>query len=182
MAVQIKLITAEELERARQNDKHVELVKGEIVEMPPAGHYHGGVGMSLAWRLAAFVEPNKLGQVYLAETGFILSRNPDTVRAPDISFVSAVRIAQQERQEGFFGGAPDLAVEVVSPDDTDTVVQEKVLDYLNCGTKLVWIVRPRLKTITIYRSPTEVRVLTLTETLGGEDVIPGFVVPLREIF
>lgn len=150
MAVQTRLITAEELERMHFGDKHVELVKGEIVEMPPAGHFHGGVGMSLAWRLASFVEQNKLGQVYLAETGFVLSREPDTVRAPDISYVSSERVAMQRRREGFFDGPPNLAVEVVSPADTDTEVQEKVVDYLNAGTKILWVVRPRLKTITAF--------------------------------
>ena len=182
MAVQTRLITAEEFERLPFSERHVELVRGEIVEMPPAGYEHGGVGMSLAWRLGAFVEQNSLGRVYLAETGFILSHNPDTVRAPDISFVSAARVAQQKRRAGFFDGAPDLAVEVVSPDDTDTAIQEKVLEYLNAGTQLVWVVRPRFKTVAVYRSLTNVRMLTAQDTLDGAEVIPGLAISLREVF
>jgi Uma2 family endonuclease len=182
MAIQTRLITAEELERMPDEDARIELVKGEIVKRSPAGHEHGGVGMSLAGRLWEFVERNKLGRVYLAETGFILSRNPDTVRAPDAAFVAAARVAQQKRREGYFDGAPDLAVEVVSPDDTDIEVQEKVLEYLEAGTRAVWVVRPRLKTITIHRSPKEVRVLTVNDMLSGEDILPGLSVTLSEIF
>ena len=182
MAVQTRLITAEEFGRIPFHDKHVELVKGAVVEMPPAGHFHGGVGEEISWRLGAFVHQNELGQVYLAETGFVLSRNPDTVRAPDISFVAAARVAQQKRQEGFFDGAPDLAVEVVSPYETDSEVQEKVLEFLDAGTRLVWVVRPRFKTVTVHRSPTDVSVLTHQDRLEGEQVIPGFAIPLGEIF
>ena len=182
MSLQTRLISARELERMAQTDKRVELVKGEIVEMPPAGHEHGAIGMSLSWRLAAYVEEKGLGRVYLAETGFILTRDPDTVRAPDAAFVSAARLAGQTRSEGFFDGAPDLAVEVVSPEDTDTEVQEKVLEYLAAGTRLVWILRPRFRTVTAYRSPTDVRVLTARDSLDGQDVVPGFAVALVEIF
>ncbi len=138
--------------------------------------------MALAWRLGAFVEQQNLGRVYLAETGFLLSHNPDTVRAPDIAFVSAARVAQQKRQAGFFDGAPDLAVEVVSPDDTDTAVQQKVLEYLNAGTQLVWVVRPRFRTVAVYRSLTDVNILTAQDTLEGGEVLPGLAIYLREVF
>jgi Uma2 family endonuclease len=182
MAIQAKLVTAEELERISFGDKHVELVRGAIVEEPPAGYKHGGVGMSLAWRLGAFVERNNLGRVYLAETGFLLSRNPDTVRAPDISFVTTARLAQQQGKAGFFDGAPDLAVEVVSPGDTDTEIQEKVLEYLTAGTRLVWVVRPRFKTVAVYHSPTDVHMLTAEDALDGAEVIPGLAIPLEAVF
>ncbi len=182
MAVQTRLVTAEEFARMSFPDRHVELVKGEIDEMPPAGHEHGGVGMALAWRLARHVEQKSLGKVYLAETGFILSHNPDTVRAPDVAFVSARRADEQKRRTGFFDGAPDLAVEIVSPDDTDSQIQDKVYEYLEAGTSLVWIVRPRFKTITVYRSLTDVRVLTGKDALDGDEVIGGLQIPLAEIF
>ena len=182
MAVQIKLMTAEELERIPQKDAHVELVKGEIVSIAPAGHEHGEIVSNVGSELRVFVRQHKLGKVYAAETGFILTHNPDTVRAPDAAFVSAARAAQQKRREGFFDGAPDLAVEVVSPTDADEEIQEKVLEYLEAGTKLVWIIRPRTRTITVYRSLSQVRVLMENDMLDGADVLPGFTVAVKEIF
>ena len=182
MAVQTRLVTADELERMSFNDKHVELVKGEIVEMAPAGGEHGEIALAIGSLLRTFIRRDKLGTTYAAETGFILSHDPDVVRAPDAAFLSAAHVAQLERQEGFIEGAPDLAVEVVSPGDTDLEVQEKVAEYLQAGTKMVLIVRPRFKTITIHRSLTQVRILTLDDTLEGEEVLPGFTVPVREIF
>ncbi|HEY4690908.1 MAG TPA: Uma2 family endonuclease [Anaerolineae bacterium] len=182
MAVQVQLMTAEELERMPHGDKRVELVKGERVEMPPAGSEHGEIAGNVFAALHAFVRQHHLGKTYAAETGFILSRNPDTVRAPDAAFVSTERAALQTRKEGFFEGAPDLAVEVVSPTDMDEDVEEKVLDYLRAGTRLVWVARPRTKTISAYRSLTNIRVLTLQDTLDGGDILPGFAVPVKEIF
>ncbi len=182
MAVSTRLLTAEELEKIPQSDAHVELVKGEIVTMTPAGYTHGKIALFIGAALLAFVRQNRLGEVYGAETGFILSRNPDTVRAPDAAFVSNERVARQKRREGFFEGAPDLAVEVVSPDDTDEEVEAKVLDYLQGGTRMVWVVRPRTRTITTYRSRTDIQLLTEDEILEGSKSLPGFSIRVREIF
>lgn len=175
-------VTAAELERMPQPDAHVELVKGEIVTMPPAGYEHGEIALAVGSLLREFVRRHKLGKTYAAETGFILSRHPDTVRAPDAAFVTAARAAQQTRRQGFFDGAPDLAVEVVSPEDTVDEIDTKVLEYLQAGTKLVWVVHPRIQTITVYRSLDQVRVLTANDTLDGNDVLPGFALAVREIF
>ncbi|MEP7199783.1 MAG: Uma2 family endonuclease [Chloroflexota bacterium] len=177
-----RLVTAAELERMPQPDAHVELVKGEIITMPPTGHEHGKIHLRLGALLHNFVRLRKLGETYGAETGFTLTRNPDTVRAPDVAFVTAERVARQQRREGYFDGAPDLAVEVVSPNDTAEEVEDKVIDYLQAGTRLVWVVRPRAHTITVYRSLDHVRVLTMKDTLDGDDVLPGFAVAVKEIF
>ncbi len=178
----VSLVTAAELERMPQRDAHVELVKGEIITMPPAGHEHGDVAGNIFAALHNFVREHRLGKAYIAETGFILSRNPDTVRAPDAAFVTAARVAQQTRRQGFFDGAPDLAVEVVSPDDTVEEIDTKIVEYLQAGTQLVWIVHPRTQTITVYRSLDQVRVLTLNDTLDGGEALPGFAAAVREIF
>ncbi|MBI4786214.1 MAG: Uma2 family endonuclease [Chloroflexi bacterium] len=182
MIVQTRLVTAEELERMPQHDEHVELVKGEIIRMTPAGHEHGEIALAIGSLVREFVRKHRLGKVYAAETGFVLARDPDIVRTPDAAFVSAARAARQTRRQGFFDGAPDVAVEVVSPEDTVEEVDAKVLKYLQAGTQLVWVVHPRTKTITAYRSLDNIRVLTMTDTLDGSDVLPGFAVAVGEIF
>jgi Uma2 family endonuclease len=182
MAVLAKPITAEELEQRPQSDAHVELVKGEVITVPPAGHEHGKFAALIIIRLGEFVLKHKLGNLYSSETGFILSRDPDTVRAPDAAFVSNERVAQQRRKEGFFEGAPDLAIEVISPSDLEEDVAAKVLDYLQAGTRLVWLIRPRTRTVTVYRSLASIRLLTEADRLEGEEVLPGFAITVREIF
>ncbi len=181
MDLQTRLMTAAELERMPSN-AHIELVKGEIVKMTPAGHQHGEIALAIGSLLREFARKHKLGKTYGAETGFILSHNPDTVRAPDAAFVTAERAAKQKRREGFFDGAPDLAVEVVSPEDTAEEVDAKVLEYLQSGTQLVWIIHPKTQAITAYRSLDKVRVLTANDMLDGDDVLPGFSVTVKEIF
>lgn len=182
MITSTKLVTATELERMRQSDAHIELVKGEIIEMTPAGHDHGEIALNVGSLVREFARRHKLGKTYGAETGFVLSHNPDTVRAPDAAFVSQARAALQKRKQGFFEGAPDLAVEVTSPEDSIEEVEIKVLEYLQAGTRLVWVVNPRTKTMTVYRSLQNVRVLTIDDMLDGVDVLPGFAVRVAEIF
>jgi Uma2 family endonuclease len=182
MLVQEQLLTVEELETMAGEPGRIELVKGELVKMPPAGHEHGEIAGNTFGRVWSFVKKNRLGRLYAAETGFVLQRNPDTVRAPDAAFVTAERAGGQKRRTNFFEGAPDLAVEVVSPDDAAEMVNEEVLDYLEAGTRLVWIVNPRTRTATVYRSLSDVRVLTEQESLEGYELLPGFSLPIRKIF
>jgi len=181
MITQTKLVTVEQLERMPQSNAHIELVKGTIVQTPLHGMEHGLVTAAIGTCIGKFVHERRLGVAYAANTGFILSRNPDTVRAPDAALVSTEHAAHQKRREGFFDGAPDLAVEVVSPEDTMEEVDSKVLEYLQAGTQLVWIVHPKTQTITVYRSLDKVRVLIANDTLDGADVLPGFAVSVKEI-
>ncbi|HID61591.1 MAG TPA: Uma2 family endonuclease [Anaerolineae bacterium] len=174
------LLTAEELWQMPDDGQRYELVKGELWEMTPAAIRHGDIASEVAWQLRTYVKQHGGGKV-LIETGFCLECQPDTVRAPDVSFVAAERLSVED-QDSFFPGAPDLAVEVVSPDDTDAQVHDKVLDYLTHGTRLVWVVRPHQRTVTVYRPDGTVRLLRETDTLGGEDVVAGFTCPLAEIF
>lgn len=177
-----KLVTADELLMMPDDGSHYELVKGELKRMPPTGRAHGEVTMELAVPLHQYVKLNKLGQVYAAETGFKLESNPDTVRAPDIAFVRAERIQSAGRVEGYGEGAPDLAVEVLSPGNTKREMAEKVEDYFAAGARLVWIVSPKLKTVTVYRSLTDITTLTEKDTLDGGEVVPGFQIAVTEIF
>lgn len=137
--------------------------------------------MKLAGPLASYVDGESLGVVFGAETGFLIARDPDTVRAPDVAFVSAGRVGAT-LPKGFFPGPPDLAVEVLSPEDRASEVLAKVGDWLEAGCRLVWVVDPRTRTVTVYRGLSEVRVLRNGETLSGEDVVPGFSAPVSRVF
>ena len=175
------LLTAEELFRLSA-DCCYELVKGELYEMPPAGARHGSSAMRVGILLGAYVNANQLGEVFAAETGFILRRDPDTVRAPDASFVANDRLPEGQLPLSFLELAPDLAVEVVSPGDTAREVQDKVEDWLRAGTRLVWTVYPATRSVNVYRSLEDVRVLSEDDTLEGDQVIPGFACKVRELF
>lgn len=150
--------------------------------MAPAGFNHGAVTINLAYRIADQVRKAKLGVVLGAETGFLLRRDPDTVRAPDIAFVRADRLPAGPRPEAYFPGAPDLAVEVISPGDRLTDVEEKVDEYLAAGSREVWVVNPARRTVTVHRPGQNPVVLREAETVTGGDVLPGFECPLAEIF
>jgi Uma2 family endonuclease len=177
-----RLITAEDLFHMPDNGCRYELVKGELIRMAPAGARHGEIASRLDRRLGGYVEAQGLGVVCATDTGFRLAQNPDTVRAPDVSFVARERIPAEGVPEQYWPFAPDLAVEVVSPSDSFDEVAAKVSDYLAAGTRLVWIVHPRTRTVMIYRATGEVRLLQPQEELSGEDVIPGFSCRVEELF
>jgi Uma2 family endonuclease len=120
--------------------------------------------------------------VFLAETGFLLARNPDTVRAPDMAFVAQERANTPTSKEGFWPGAPDLAVEVISPGDSYAEVEAKVADWLNAGTRMVMVINPRTSWVTVYRAGNSVQVYKEDDLLDAGDVVPGWNMPVREIF
>ncbi len=177
-----RLITADELIAMPDDGYRYELVKGELIRMSPTGQKHGSITVNLTAPLASYVKENRLGKVYAAETGFKLQSNPDTVRAPDIAFVNRGRLELTGETEGYWVGAPDLAVEVTSPSDRVSQVEKKVIQWLESGARLVWVVSSKLHTVTVYRSLTEITVLTEKDMLGGGDVLPGFQIPVAEIF
>ncbi len=182
MTTQTRPITADDLLRMPDDGFRYELVEGNLREMAPAGHQRGRIAINVSTPLAQHVKANNLGVVYAAETGFKLASNPDTVRAPDVAFVRRERVESVGDSEGFWPGAPDLAVEVVSPGDRYTDVEEKVFDWLDAGTRLVIVVNPRKRLVTVYRSLTDVVVLTEADVLDGGDVVPGFAMPVKDIF
>src|SRR5512134_3738109 len=166
-------ITADELREVRIPDKRVELVRGVLVVREPAGLPHGRVAMELARLLANHVATHGLGRVYAAETGFTLACRPDTVRAPDIAFVLRGRLADPE-PTGFPDLAPDLVVEVLSPDDRPGEVLAKVADWLSAGTRRVWVIDAARRVARSYNDDGTERIITADETLDGEDGVPGF--------
>jgi Uma2 family endonuclease len=173
-------MTADELLRTRLPDKHVELVRGVLVVREPAGGRHGYVTARLTKRLMDIVEARGLGSVFAAETGFQLSADPDTVRAPDVAFVSSARLPDPELA-GYPALAPDLVVEVLSPGDRPGETLAKVGEWLTAGARLVWVVDPARRLARVYRQDGSETLVTEAESLDGEDVVPGFECRLGEI-
>jgi Uma2 family endonuclease len=182
MSTTIHLMAAEELLKMPKDGCRYELVKGELKKMSPAGFDHGVVGMSLGLLLAQYVKAHNLGVVCLAETGFKIETDPDTVLAPDVSFVRHERIPPSGRPKAYFPGAPDLAVEVVSPGDTKKEVSGKVVDWLAAGARAVWVINPKRRIVTIHRPLLAVITLDENDELDGQDVVPGFRCRVSEIF
>lgn len=178
-----KKITAVDLYNMPNHGGRNELVQGELVPMSPASTLHGDIAMRLGAIMWNFSDQHNLGRVFAAETGFILSQNPDTVRAPDVAFVAQDRILKEGVPEtGFWAIAPDLVAEIVSPNDRMTEIQDKVTDYLAASVRLVWVVDPKTQTVTVYQSLKQVKVLIADDQLEGEDVLPGFQLPLKKLF
>jgi Uma2 family endonuclease len=176
MTVATKLMTADELFRMPDDDFRYELVRGELKKMSPAGVHHGDISLEIAWSLRSYMRERKLGKAYGSNVGFILFRNPDTVREPDASFVRAERVVRTEK---YFPGAPDLAVEVMSPNDTWPEVLEKKDEYLQAGTQAVIIVDPPRKHVEIHRPS---GVTKVDDVLAVDDVVPGWQLPLADLF
>ncbi|MBA4116018.1 MAG: Uma2 family endonuclease [Rubrobacter sp.] len=174
--------TAEELFNLPDSGKRYELIEGALKEMTLAGARHGDAAAALTILLGQYVRARRLGRVLAAETGFRISRNPDTVRAPDISFVVQERVPPNGPPEGYWELAPDLAVEVVSPNDTAAGVQSKVQMWLESGVRLVWVVYPDTRSVVAYKSLKEISTFTAGDALGGGDVVSGFECKVAEIF
>jgi Uma2 family endonuclease len=175
-------MTANEFEKMPDDGMRHELVKGELRTMPPRGGEHGITVVRLTAPLYQHVEAHRLGFVFGAESGFLIRRDPDTVRAPDIAFVHRDRLPATGIARAFWPNAPDLAVEVMSPGDTVFEVDEKVHDWLGAGTAMVWVVNPRQRTVTVYRPGSNPTILTAGDTLDGQDVIPGFRQRVADVF
>ena len=182
MATRAKLITAEELLEMPDDGFRYELVRGELIRMPPAGFYHGVTGNRLSLSLSSYVYENKLGEVCMAETGFLLERSPDHVLASDVAFVRQDRVESAGEFEGFFPGPPDLAIEVISPSDRYTDVEAKVKEWIDADTLMIVVVNPRNRAVRVYRSLADSDLLTEEDTLDGGDVVPGWRLPVADIF
>ena len=181
MATTQQITTAEQLLLRASELGPCELVGGELTMMTPAGFEHGRIAGRIIARLGHFVEEKSLGVVTNADTGFLIARNPDTVRAPDVAFIAAERVPW-ENAGGFFPGAPDLAVEVVSPNDRASEFLAKVQSWLGAGSRLVWVVDPEVRTISVYHGQRAVVLLRRSDILTGEDVLPAFAVAVGVIF
>jgi len=177
-----QLLTAEEFLKLPEprDGSQQELIRGVVVTMPPPKGRHGVCCCKVSRLVGNFVEAQCLGTTTCNDAGFISERGPDTVRGPDVAFWTHERAP--EVPVGYFQVAPDLAVEVVSPDDTHTRVQEKVRHYLSHGVRMVWVVDPELRIVTVYRSREQSRTLEEGDPLSGEDVLPGFTCKVNDFF
>jgi Uma2 family endonuclease len=178
--ISAKPITAEQL-LGMGDIGRCELIYGELVMMSPAGAEHGVVAMRFGRFLSEFVELHDLGLVFGAETGFVIERNPDLVRAPDAGFTRKARLAEP-LPKGYVPGVPDLAVEVVSPGDTRKEVADKVNMWLAHGTTTVWVADPQAMTVVIHRVGHPPQLLASSEEIQGESLLPGFILPLSKVF
>ena len=176
------LFTTEELLCLPAGGRRLELVKGRVYEMPLADERQSGVAMRIGTALDAHVKGNNLGIVFPTGTRFVLGRDPDTVRAADTAFVARERIPDDRLPEDCFPMGPDLAVEVVSPQDRPLDVREKIEDWLQGGTRLVWVVQRVQRTVMVYRPLGDATELSEGASLDGEEVVPGFACDVKELF
>ena len=177
-----KLLTAEDLIRLDGQGVRGELIRGVLCETMPTGHEHGKIVLKLGAKLVNFVDPAKLGTVVGSDSGVWLERDPDTVREPDIAYFSAEKISPDARVTGYAEEVPDLVVEVASPNDSRSEVNDKALMWLRYGVRLVWVVHPDTQTVDQYREGQPVRTLTAASNLDGSDVLPGFTCAVRDLF
>ena len=175
------LMTAEELERVSIPGKVTELIRGRLVVREPPGSWHGALSARMGARLTVFVDDRGLGLVFAQDTGFKIESGPDTVRAPDVAFVATTRL-DAVKDRGYAALAPDLLAEVLSHDDRPGEVLAKVAQWLEAGTRLIWVIDPERRVARVYRADGSMTVLREGDALDGEDVLPGFSYGLKDLF
>jgi Uma2 family endonuclease len=176
------ITTASQLSHLPDDGQRYELIMGELRMMSPAGGTHGMVALRIGRFLGAYVDQQRLGAVFAAETGFLLATNPDTVRAPDVAYVSQDRLASLDNLDGFLRLAPDLAIEVVSPRDTSSEVESKAEMWLTHGTRMVLVVDPSNQSIRKYCSTSAIEVAHVGDQLDCNDVVPGWKLNVADVF
>jgi Uma2 family endonuclease len=174
------LLSGEELFR-RPDLEPCELVEGRIVPLVPTGFLHGALEAFLASRLLVWSEASGRGRVFTGEVGIYIRRNPDTVRAADILYISNERLAKRG-PSGYLDVAPELVVEVLSPDDRWSEVTGKLDDYFSAGVDAVWVVDPRRRQLFVYRSLSAIQPFREDQILTDPDLLPGFSLPLSDLF
>lgn len=177
-----RLMTVDELLSLPDDGMRHELVRGELRTMTPAGWEHGEITSVVDTSLRTHVTTHGLGRVGAGDIGFWITRNPDTLRAPDLAFISAARLPRSQRMPGFSDMPPDLVIEIVSPTDRYTDVAEKVAGWLEYGVRMVALIDPRRRLVSVQCPGKPLRELREDAVLEGQDVVPGWRLPIRDIF
>jgi len=182
MTLDRRLLTADDLLNLPDDGYRYELLDGELIRMAPTGGEHNDVGGNIYWALSGFVRSRGLGRVLVGDTGVILRRHPDRVRAPDVCFIARERLPDGRVPEGYLEIVPDLIVEVISPGDRPAEVAAKIAEWLAAGARLVWAVYPRTKEVIAHRGPGDRRVYRAGDILDAEPVLPDFTYPVAALF
>lgn len=180
--VQPQTVSARELRALPDDGKRYELLKGALHMMSPAGGRHGRLANHFSWLLNNHVQPQQLGEVFAAETGFLISTDPDTVLAPDVAFVSRSRFEDLQDDTGYLPLAPELAVEVLSPNDRFSRVELKAFTWLDAGCSLVLLIAPESQRVHVYRSRQQIQVFEAGEILDCSPAVPGWQIQIADIF
>lgn len=177
-----KLITGKEYARMPGHER-TELVRGRITPVtPPPTFDYGEAESNLAGEMRSFNRRHKLGRIASGAVGVYTGRDPDTVRAADIAFISHAQYARRNPDDTYLDVVPELMVEIRSPKNTAAAIDEKLGEYFAIGVKLVWVAESKRRVVSVYRSLTDVRVLKEGDELAGEDILPGFRMPVADIF
>ena len=176
------LLTADDLLRLYSEGVKGELIRGVLHETVTAGGEHGDIAFALGGEVRAYVRPRRMGRVGGTDSGIMLERDPDTVREPDVYYISAEKLPLNVRVAGYYEVVPDMVAEIRSPNDRRAEFNEKIQMWLDFGVRLVLAVYPQTRTIEAHQSGRSTVTLAYDDTLDGGDVIPGFACPLKDIF
>ena len=174
--------SADQLFSVAHHGTRLELVRGVVQVMSPAGSEHGWIASRILIRLGAYVEANDLGKTFAAETGFLIEVDPDTVRAPDAAYVSHENLASAPPSSSYLQVAPDLVVEVVPPNDASTDLEAKAEQWIEAGTKIVLVADPKNQTLRVYKSKAQIEVLRSGEEFASGEVCDAWIISVNEIF
>ncbi len=176
-----KIITDEEFMALSEDGSHYELINGEVIDMGNSGMEHGNISAYLCGLIELYARSKKLGVTCDSSTAFNFKSG--NKRSPDVSFVSKERLQGVKRlPKGYFQGSPDLAVEVISPNNTFEELHQKIVEYFDNGCCLVWVINPDEKTVLVYHKPQPDKLLNVTDNLDGEDILPGFTLSVSDLF
>ena len=177
-----RLLTADDLLRLYSEGVRGELIQGVLHETMPTGEEHGAIAANMSYVLLGYIRPRRLGRILTSDVGVRIERDPDTVREPDLAFVSAEKRPLDVRNTGYLEVVPELVVEIVSPNDSTGSIFDKAQMWLRFGVALVWVVYPETRTVEVYRMDESRVTLGEDDTLDGGTILPGFTCPVKDIF